>query len=442
MTCDLEVRTRGLTYLFDTLKAHGEIFTQESWDIIAKGVLFPIFDDLRDSSAQQSKFGANKEEQSVWLSTTLIQALRQFVDLFSHFLSELSFCVDGLFELLAVCMTQENETLARIGSTCLVQFIENNCEKLNDSLWEKICNTFTHLFKNTTPFALFFDYREQLPQAPAGVVAPPETDEIDMDKMSNSECHESKTLVVNTLHNEQNLSSSLPSSISITHSPATFETVVPDITGRPKPQKKDFQSIILKCVLHLLVIQTVQDILHSASASQSIYESLSTKNAFILIDCLERSYRFAKAFNEDMDLRMALYKMGFMKQLPNLLKQETSSVSTYMSILVKVYSDPSEGRKSYRTEVEGRLLPLCKDIVANYNNLDPDSKRRNVNSWRPVLVIIMNAFVEFDDDQFKTHIPAFYNEFVNILLQEVTSDLRMVLHTILIRAGSSFSISS
>jgi brefeldin A-inhibited guanine nucleotide-exchange protein len=105
MTCDLEVRTRGLTYLFDTLNTHGEGFSRDSWEVIAKGVLFPIFDDLRLSRQEHTKF-ANKEDMSVWLSTTLIQALRLFVDLFSAYLDSLLFSIEGLLELLTVCMTQ------------------------------------------------------------------------------------------------------------------------------------------------------------------------------------------------------------------------------------------------------------------------------------------------------------------------------------------------
>lgn len=129
MTCDLEVRTRykiwfvgicialwsleynfsphfrGLTYLFDTLKAYGGSFSRDFWEVISKGVLFPIFDDLRLSKQEHTKF-PNKEDMSVWLSTTLIQALRQFVDLFSHYFETLSYQLDGVLELLTVCMTQ------------------------------------------------------------------------------------------------------------------------------------------------------------------------------------------------------------------------------------------------------------------------------------------------------------------------------------------------
>ncbi|KAI8812764.1 hypothetical protein BJ742DRAFT_552239 [Cladochytrium replicatum] len=408
MTCDLEVRTRGLTYLFDTLKTYGSGFTRDFWEVLSKGVLFPIFDDLNLSRQEHTKF-ANREDMSVWLSTTLIQALRQLIDLFGVYFDTLSFLVDGMLELLTVCMTQENETLARIGSTCLQQFIETNVSKLNEELWEKICNMFVHLFEVTTPYGLFFDTSTPL----NGVT------------VEDSEA----------LNYQQPQASNSESQYPI--GPAGMPL-------RPRPQKKEFQQIIVKCVLHLLIIQTVNEILTSNSNPQipdQVYRSLKSDHLFVLIDSLEKSYRFAQRFNGDLELRMQLFKMGFMKQLPNLLKQETSSVSCYISVLIKMHSDPSPERQAMREETEKRLLPLCYDILQTYNTLDPE-KRRNVNAWRPVVVTILNALVDFDEPSFRATMPKFYGEVVNLLLQDVTSDIRLVLHSLLMRTGVAIGLIS
>ncbi|KAJ3265244.1 guanine nucleotide exchange protein for ADP-robosylation factor [Chytriomyces hyalinus] len=418
MSCDLEVRTRALNHLFDALKTYGSSLSHSSWEIVANGCLFPIFDDLKNSKPEAGGSSvtqfASKDEMNTWVNTTMIQVLKQFIDLFGQYLNELMFCADGVFDLLVVCMTQENETLARIGSTCLQQFIESNYQKLDDPMWERVCAIFTHLFKVTTPEELFFDYRTEMPQEPAGVVAPPENDQYEA--------------IANSAATAQNESNKL------------LPAGVPDISGRTKPLKKDFPGIITKCVLHLLVIQTLQDVL--SSGSESVYRSLPSRHIFAMLDCLERSYQFAKAFNEEMELRMALYRMGFMKTLPNLLKQETSSVSTYITILIKMYSDPSEERKLTRGDIEQRLIPLSLSLLVNYNNLDPESKKRNVAAWRPVVVSILNAMIDFDDAQFKRHIPIFYNEVLNLLLQEISTDVRLVMHSLLVRAGHAFHITA
>jgi len=43
---------------------------------------------------------------SVWLSTTMIQALRDLVDLFTFFYVTLERFLDGLLDLLCVCICQ------------------------------------------------------------------------------------------------------------------------------------------------------------------------------------------------------------------------------------------------------------------------------------------------------------------------------------------------
>jgi brefeldin A-inhibited guanine nucleotide-exchange protein len=102
---DLEVRKRSLDYLFETLKMHGNTFEPYFWDIVAKEVLFPIFAVLR-SRHDVSRFSTH-EDMSVWLSTTMIQALRNLVDLFTFYFDLLGHnMLDKLLDLLAECICQ------------------------------------------------------------------------------------------------------------------------------------------------------------------------------------------------------------------------------------------------------------------------------------------------------------------------------------------------
>jgi brefeldin A-inhibited guanine nucleotide-exchange protein len=122
--------------------------------------------------------------------------------------------------------------------------------------WEKVCATFVHLFKVTTPSGLFLDSKS----------SPNYSD---------------------------------------------------DVAGKAAIQKKDFHLIIVKCVLHLLVMETLMQTLQL----ERVYQAISSSHIFSLIDCLENSYQFALTFNGNTELRTRLFKMGFMKQMPNLLKQ-------------------------------------------------------------------------------------------------------------------------
>lgn len=58
---------------------------------------------------------------------------------------------------LAEQLVAENDTLARIGTSCLQQLLENNVKKLSTSRWERVTSTFAKLFKTTTPHQLFDD---------------------------------------------------------------------------------------------------------------------------------------------------------------------------------------------------------------------------------------------------------------------------------------------
>ena len=52
-----------------------------------------------------------------------------------------------------------------------------------------------------------------------------------------------------------------------------------------------------------------------------------------------------------------------MKQLPNLLKQESSAAATYISILLRMYNDPREERVQSKDVVEQALIPYCSFII-------------------------------------------------------------------------------
>src|ERR1700744_5094990 len=71
----------------------------------------------------------------------------------------------------------ENDTLARIGTSCLQQLLENNVKKLSPARWERVANTFVKLFRTTTPHQLFdeslrveIDSSSPEPQESAGMV--------------------------------------------------------------------------------------------------------------------------------------------------------------------------------------------------------------------------------------------------------------------------------
>lgn len=84
-------------------------------------------------------------------------------------------------------------------------------------------------------------------------------------------------------------------------------------------------------------------------------------------------------FNDDKELRTGLWKVGtsdhdafrlgmptfpilkgFMKHLPNLLKQESSSAATLVHILLQMYYDPRPEHQAARPQIAERLLPFVQ----------------------------------------------------------------------------------
>ena len=286
---------RALDYLFDTLKQHGQTFPPEFWDTVCKEVLFPIFAVLR-SRSDVSRF-STQEDMSVWLSTTMIQALRNLVDLFTFYFDALARMLDQLLDLLCECicqgeylsccnrtavlmllLTPENDTLARIGTSCLQQLVEDNVQKLSPERWERITATFVHLFKTTTAYQLFdpnllLSQPEDLPQSP--------------------DASPSNGFVA-------------PTPLSPAREPDEDNVLEPDpssITDR----RRIFRQIIVKCVLQLLLIETTHELLQN----EGVYTTIPPAELLKLMAALDESYRFARKFNADKDLRMALWKVGF-----------------------------------------------------------------------------------------------------------------------------------
>jgi brefeldin A-inhibited guanine nucleotide-exchange protein len=48
---------------------------------------------------------------------------------------------------------------------------------------------------------------------------------------------------------------------------------------------------------------------------EKFYDRITLHNLNILLDCLEKSYKFAKEFNSELELRLKLWKEGFMADL-------------------------------------------------------------------------------------------------------------------------------
>ena len=356
---DLEVRSRALNYLFETLVRYGGDFPPEFWDTLWRQLLYPIFVVLQ-SKSEMSK-APNHEELSVWLSTTMIQALRNMITLFTHYFDSLEHMLDRFLDLLNLCICQENDTIARIGSNCLQQLILQNVTKFSTEHWSRIVTAFVELFNRTTAYELFSaaatmsdarptpapDGSEGLSISGANIVETPTTNGAPASFHGQTPSLESQAPLAPTpelpqIDTTQALEDYRPHS--------DMQAPAPVVTAA---RRRFFNKIITNCVLQLLMIETVAELF----SNDSVYAQIPSPELLRLMSLLKKSYQFAKKFNGDKDLRMALWRQGFMRQPPNLLKQESGSANTYVSILLRMYHDEGEERRSSRDQTEGALIP-------------------------------------------------------------------------------------
>ncbi|KAH3683136.1 hypothetical protein WICPIJ_005879 [Wickerhamomyces pijperi] len=392
MKCDdLEIRSKALNYLFDILVQYGHQFDDEHWSLICNELLFTIFGAL--SNHWEITQFSNHDDLSVWLSTTLIQALRNMIALFTHYFDALSKLLDGYLDLLISCICQENDTIARIGRSCLQQLITQNMDKFQEQHWDKITHAFERLFDLTAAKELF--------------------DADPLKKENGAAGNEQKQ--------EQEPQG--------TESEATEGKIA---TGLDKASSKNV--IVVKCILQLLMIESLSELFEN----EDFYNLISYEHLTRLSALLEKSFRFARTFNDDYNLRVRLWNAGVIEKLPNLLKQESSSAAVYISVTFKLYSDTKKITPKQKDIISTSLIPMCGSIVERYVQLDDATQQRNVTIWRPVVVEILQGYCELEERDFNKNCPHVYDLVLNILDKSVPAELRTAIKAFFARVGDVY----
>ncbi|CDR38317.1 CYFA0S02e00232g1_1 [Cyberlindnera fabianii] len=389
---DLEVRSRALNYMFDVLVQFGGRFDHAFWDQVCVNLLFPIFSVL--SKHWEVNQFTSHDDLSVWLSTTLIQALRNMIALFTHYFDALSRMMDGYLDLLISCICQENDTIARIGRSCFQQLITQNMQKFEQAHWDKITGAFEKLFDLTTAKELF---------------------EADPLKKVNGEVNGSR-------ENGENGNGHV--------SPLVRTKSTEELRAKAKSKN----AIVVKCVLQLLMIETLSELFED----EEFYQLIPYENLTRLSGLLEKSFRFARKFNDDYNLRVRLWESGVIDKLPSLLKQESSSSAVFINATFKLYRDNDKITQKQKDTISASLIPMCVSIVERYVSLDDNTQLKNISTWRPVVVEILQGYCELEEKDFNKNCPHVYDLVLDILDKSVPSELRTAIKAFFARVGDVY----
>lgn len=377
---DLEVRSRALQIFFSVLQQNVAKFSSDMLTAAFDSWLLPLI-------CATSEGGLDREllddAKGLWLSTTYIQALRLFVE---FYVANVTLLRDRwfpqVFNALTQCLLYKDESIARIGSACLVEFVHGVQRQMSDSDWDKLGVAFEKLIDETLPRALFdSEYIQNLGGS-----------------FSGSETSAERVLL----------------------------------------RRKAFSKVVQQSVLHLVSLQTLQDVLQN---DINLLMRLESRHVYVFCSCFERSFEFAKRFNNDLVVRQSLLELGFMRQLPHLLKQETCAASGLLGVLIRVLTDSgTEVDRELSEYAASHFFPLALDILIQFNQFDLETKQRHIQHWRPIVCDILDAQADIDDALFAEHLPKFFIEFTHLMLQDTSVELRTSLCSLMIRTGLAFNI--
>lgn len=382
------VRTHTMETLFECFRNNGHLFDCSYWKAIDRRIISPILDDLIETSALD------------YNAALLILALRLLVDLMVvHFElligsgSELSYdFLQNALDRMIEMMSKSNEKMASTGQICFNQFLLNNTTKIakvSNLGW--LVKRIERSFSCTLPWELVMCDGEQL------------------------------------------ITSSAVSDALLT---SVFKCALKSAKATGKVihlEDINFEQIIIKCVTHLECVQTASDFCLKLVELDSIYVpfvvNTSSETRSKLLKCFYSSYAVARTFNCNSQLRQAIFKKGWVSQLPNLVKQETVSFQAYIMIMFAILDSTEEAPKILIVELTG-LMERCVGFLT-----DLTKYQRDMISWAPVLVLIFKELLKLHrDSKIYFYLPRFYS-FAIKLLQCDNVLLRVSLREFLERVG-------
>ncbi|KAL4236729.1 Brefeldin A-inhibited guanine nucleotide-exchange protein 1 [Mactra antiquata] len=443
--CKLDVRTRGLTVMFEIMKTYGGSYEPHWWRDLFR-IVFRIFDNM--------KLPESQNEKSEWMTTTCNHALYAIIDVFSQFYDVLhTLLLDELYQQLIWCVQQDNEQLARSGTNCLENLVISNGTKFTPEAWDSTCTCMLDIFRNTIPHNLL-------------VWRPDDGMSNSIEEMNGS----MESMNLDTSSDSQRLQRADSNhSVNSTVSADSRDHKIP--RTKVFTDQKLFQCLLIKCVVQLELIQTIDNIVFFPTTSrkedaenlaaaqslggvaadfdpahqkedQGMYHFLSSAQLFKLVDCLMESHKFAKDFNSNHEQRNLLWKAGFCantsfkgKAKPNLLKQETQSLACLFRILFRMYND--ETRKDAWPDVEAKLVSICHSSLEYYLSLQSDSHRE---AWCNIIILLITRLLKMSDERFKVHASHYYSLMCEAMNYDLKHELRSILKKFFIHVGHKFLI--
>uniref|UniRef100_A0A8R1HNA7 SEC7 domain-containing protein n=1 Tax=Caenorhabditis japonica TaxID=281687 RepID=A0A8R1HNA7_CAEJA len=325
--CKLDVRTRSLTVMFEIMKYHGEDFRPEWWKELFD-IVFRIFDP--------SKMDDHRSDKREWMSTTCNHAMVSVVDVFTQFYTILAgIALPMIYKQFGVFIRQQNEQLARCTISCLETLISNNGERFTESMWQDTIELIRELFAATLPKSLL---SWQPPNhSHNGVIS-----------------EESSSSASDALFTEQ----------------------------------------IVFCVVQNELVEAVSRIVLGDGKCKidGLFAEMSPQLLLSICAALAESHKLAKQFNDNNGQRTLLWKAGLRgSSKPNLINQETRSLSAMLAIILRLLYDPRAQEKTISDEIAVRVLEVVSLALNGYGQAESESRR---TAYGPVICELLRECID------------------------------------------------
>ncbi|PVV04477.1 hypothetical protein BB560_001020 [Smittium megazygosporum] len=380
---DLEIRSHALErcYAVATLKA--KEMTPELWKYFFENIAFALFAEVKDGTILSSK-NSNADEVELWISTTLLKALRLMVGLFSFGFEneiDLNVFIREFLVLLNSCICLDNETLSRIGAASMQDFVERGYKYFSTEIKSEITQLIASLLEQSRPELLFkLGSKIQYDESTVG-----DSDELYF--KITMKCVLQLQLISSIA--DIFISPSFSTRLSQYENPLYSE----DIGAQQAEQAEEMTLFGLRTGLPF--------------RRSPIINYFSHRDLMQIFDSLDQSRVFAHKFNSNLSLRRRLVERGITPQLPSLLRQETNSSLIELLLLESLYCQyisglragtekaknkdphvyaPSKREiKEFFKELDDRLIPIFQEIVFSYNfsAVPRKENRENYQSYIP-----------------------------------------------------------
>ncbi|CAH8564731.1 unnamed protein product [Schistosoma turkestanicum] len=171
------------------------------------------------------------------------------------------------------------------------------------------------------------------------------------------------------------------------------------------------------------------------SDSRGMYPHLSPQQRLTLAKCLLDSHAFAKQFNSHDEQRNILFQAGFkVKAKPNLLKQETHSLSCALRILFRLAEEASD----IREQADELLDQVILDAFRYYHGLIIDGHR---HAWDPCLILIITQLIQLSpSSRFHKHATCLYPGLCDLVAMAggISPQVAALIRIFLLRCGAFF----